>query len=178
MPPLCYGSVVTGTVSGASTTIEHNYQSATGQSGIAAGEGGFDITVKGATTLTGGAITSRAADKDNNRLTTASLSSTDLQNKQASQADASSLSAGYSGASTGATLAANAASNVAANAAANAGLPGSSSQSGSTQSVISAGRITITGAGNACAAATAGTRKVEAAIAANNVLVIRIESLR
>jgi hypothetical protein len=39
------------------TIANHNYQSATGQSGIAAGNGGFDIKVAGNTDLKGGAIT-------------------------------------------------------------------------------------------------------------------------
>ena len=60
VPPLCVGAPVTGSVSASKQKIDHNYQSATGQSGIAAGAGGFDINVAGNTDLKGGAITSEA----------------------------------------------------------------------------------------------------------------------
>ena len=51
--------------------VDHSYQSATGQSAIAAGHG-FNITVKGNPDLKGGALISTAA-ADRNTLTTASL---------------------------------------------------------------------------------------------------------
>jgi hypothetical protein len=65
IPPLCEGVPVTGGVNYGKSSIDHNYQSATGQSGIAAGDkagaGGFDIQVAGNTDLQGGAITSTAS---------------------------------------------------------------------------------------------------------------------
>ena len=132
----CVGAPVTGSLSASEQSIKHSYLSAVGQSGIAAGDGGFDIRVKGATELVGAAITSSAAAGDN-RLTTASLSSRDLQNAQSTQSQSSSISVGYSGASMLTTLAGNAA------------LPQNGSQSGTTQSVISPATVTITGSDDA-----------------------------
>ena len=64
IPPLCYGNMVSGSISKSDASFDHNYQSATGQSGIVAGNkdgsGGYTITVKGNTDLVGGAITSSA----------------------------------------------------------------------------------------------------------------------
>ena len=148
IPPICYGTMVTGSVRIANQSIDHNYQSATGQSGIAAGTGGFDIQVAGNTDLKGGAITSTATP-DNNRLSTASLTSSDLHNQQSTNSQSSSIGLGYGGGSALATLAQNGASNLLGNLAGGAGLPANSSQSSATQSVISAGTISITGTGDA-----------------------------
>ena len=145
---LCAGAPVTGSLSVSEQSIKHSYLSAVGQSGIAAGDGGFDIRVKGGTELVGAAITSSAPASDN-RLTTASLSSRDLQNAQSTQSQSSSISVGYSGASMLTTLAGNAAQNVMGNLQSNAALPKNGSQSGTTQSVISPATITITGSGDA-----------------------------
>jgi len=144
----CAGVPVTGSVGVSEQSIKHSYLSAVGQSGIAAGDGGFDIRVKGGTELVGAAITSSAAAGDN-RLTTASLSSRDLQNAQSTQSSGSSLSVGYDGGSMLTTLAGNAAQNVMGNLQGNAALPKNGSQSGTTQSVISPATITITGIGDA-----------------------------
>ena len=144
----CTGVPVIGSVGVSEQSIKHSYLSAVGQSGIAAGDGGFDIKVKGGTELVGAAITSSAAAGDN-RLTTASLSSRDLENAQSTQSKSSSLSVGYSGASMLTTLAGNAAQNIMGNLQGNAALPKNSSQSGTTQSVISPATITITGSGDA-----------------------------
>jgi len=147
VPPICYGVPVTVSVSQSQQTFNHNYQSAVGQSGIAAGSGGFDIKVAGNTDLKGAAITS-SATPDKNTLTTASLTSTDLDNRQDTHSASFSLNLGYSGASTLATLAQNAVSNTLGNLGGTAGLPENGSQSGKTGSVISAGHIVITGTGN------------------------------
>ncbi|MGJ7615637.1 MULTISPECIES: hemagglutinin repeat-containing protein [unclassified Variovorax] len=160
IPPICYGETVTAKVDYASSDVNHNYQSATGQSGIAAGNGGYDLTVKGGTTLVGAAITS-TADKDKNSLTTASLVTSDLENKQSTNAshDAVSLSfssGGYTDANgavqQGTSALTNAARSVTNTALANlnggAGLPADNSQSSQTLSVISPGNIKITGTGN------------------------------
>ncbi|RCS56522.1 hemagglutinin repeat-containing protein [Parvibium lacunae] len=53
IPPICYGQTVSGSLNVARSSLNHNYLSAVGQSGIAAGQGGFDINVKGHTQLTG-----------------------------------------------------------------------------------------------------------------------------
>jgi filamentous hemagglutinin len=77
IPPICIGAIVqSASFNASSQKIKHAYQSAVGQSGIAAGDGGFDITVKGKTELVGAAITSRAGgglSTDKNTLTTQRL---------------------------------------------------------------------------------------------------------
>ena len=98
IPPICYGNMVTGSVNMAKSGFNHNYQSAVGQSGIAAGDGGFDIKVQGDTSLTGAAITS-TAEASNNSLQTASLSFTDLDNRQDTSSHSSSVGVGYGGGS-------------------------------------------------------------------------------
>jgi filamentous hemagglutinin len=136
---------VTGSVSMAKEQIAHDYQSAKGQSGIAAGDGGYQIAVKGNTDLKGGAITS-SAGADKNSLTTSSLTFSDLQNQQSTDVSSQSFSAGYGGASMAGTLISNVAQNVVGNLVGGAGLPESGSQQGVTQSVISPGAVKITGA--------------------------------
>jgi filamentous hemagglutinin len=148
IPPLCVGNVASGSINKSDSTIAHNYQSATGQSGIAAGSGGYDITVKGNTDLVGGAITSTAA-KDKNTLSTGSLTSSDLNNTQNTNSQSSSISLSYSGSSSAmGNLANNVSANLLGNLGAGAGLPANGSQSGVTQSVISPGNVTITGTGD------------------------------
>jgi filamentous hemagglutinin family protein len=148
IPPICYGNVVTGSVNMAQSGFNHNYQSAVGQSGIAAGQGGFDIKVQGDTSLTGAAITS-TADKSKNSLQTASLSYKDLENKQNTDSYSRSVGLAYNGGSAGSTLAANGASNLLGNIAGQQGLPKEGSDRSSTLSVISPANITLTGTGNA-----------------------------
>jgi filamentous hemagglutinin len=149
LPPICYGAPVpvSGSINQSNQNLDHNYQSAVGQSGIAAGQGGFDIKVAGNTDLKGAAITSTAT-ADKNTLSTASLTSSDLDNRQNTNSSSSSMNLGYSGASTMATLAQNATSNALANLSSGAGMPENGSQSGKTSSVISAGNIVITGTGD------------------------------
>jgi filamentous hemagglutinin family protein len=147
VPPICAGVPVTGNITLGHQTIDHNYLSAVGQSGIAAGDGGFDLTVSGKTELVGAAITG-SADPATNRLRTASLTSRDLQNAQQTEAESSSLSLAYGGSAV-ATLAQNVASNALGHLAGQAGLPQEGSEAGTTQSVISPASITITGSGDA-----------------------------
>ena len=160
IPPICYGETVTAKVDYASSDVNHNYQSATGRSGIAAGKGGYDLTVKGGTTLVGAAITS-TADKDKNSLTTASLVTSDLENKQSTNASHDAVSLSFSSGSytdaagavqQGTSALTNAARSVTNTALANlnggAGLPADNNQSSQTLSVISPGNIKITGTGN------------------------------
>ncbi|WP_081930513.1 hemagglutinin repeat-containing protein [Lysobacter antibioticus] len=156
IPPICYGEYVSGSVSASSQRVNHLYQSATGQSGISAGNGGYDIVVRGNTDLKGGAITSTAAP-DKNSLTTASLTSSDLVNQQKTNSSSSSLnmsfSSGANAYSQGTSLAGNAISSATSTALANltggAGLPAKNDESSHTLSVISPGNIKITGTGNA-----------------------------
>uniref|UniRef100_UPI00066FC299 glycohydrolase toxin TNT-related protein n=1 Tax=Frateuria defendens TaxID=2219559 RepID=UPI00066FC299 len=79
IPPICYGSS-SASVSYSQTNIRNNYQSVTAQTGIQAGQGGYDIHVGGNTNLTGGAIAS-TADASQNLLDTGSFSYSDLKNK-------------------------------------------------------------------------------------------------
>lgn len=149
IPPLCVGTS-SASVNMSEQSIKHNYQSAQGQSGIAAGDGGFDITVNKHTDLTGAAITS-TADKEKNQLTTGSLSSSDLTNIQDTKAKSSSFSGGVSmggGASVAGDLsqfANDSALNLAGNAAAQKELPKSGNEQSQTVSVISPATVTITG---------------------------------
>ena len=60
--------------------IDSNYKSVTDQSGIYAGEDGFNIRVEDNTDLKGGIISS-TADADKNKLSTGTLTFEDIQNK-------------------------------------------------------------------------------------------------
>ncbi|WP_373784934.1 hemagglutinin repeat-containing protein [Delftia acidovorans] len=96
VPPLCYGPSSVGGSAGR-TRIDSDYQSVVEQSGIRAGDGGFDVKVKGDTTLKGGAITSTqvAMDDGKNRFETGGkLTTSDIENHAAY--DASGWSAGGS----------------------------------------------------------------------------------
>ncbi|AEK61565.1 hemagglutinin repeat-containing protein [Collimonas fungivorans] len=164
VPPICVGQMVNGSVSFAKQTIDHNYQSAVGQSGIAAGNGGFDISVKGNTDLKGAAITSTATP-DKNSLQTASLTYSDLTNTQHTNSESVSVSV-----STG-TVASNLTANVLGNLGGNTGMPKSGDETSSTNSVISPAKITITGSGDAQSQANATTLTSRDAATANQSLV-------
>ncbi|WP_211451092.1 hemagglutinin repeat-containing protein [Collimonas antrihumi] len=142
VPPICVGQMVSGSVSYAKQTVDHNYQSAVGQSGIAAGSDGFDIRVKGNTDLKGAGITSTAS-ADKNSLQTASLTTSDLTNSQHTKSESVSVSA-----STG-SIASNVLGNVLGNLNGSIGMPKNGDQSSSTNSVISPATVTITGSGDA-----------------------------
>ncbi|MGF6572677.1 filamentous hemagglutinin [Paraburkholderia sp. GAS333] len=91
VPPFCYGTTVTGTASASDATIKDNFQSVNQQSGIYAGNGGFDVNVGNHTQLDGGVIASTATP-DQNTLSTQTLGYTNLQNT----ADYSGTSVGFS----------------------------------------------------------------------------------
>jgi filamentous hemagglutinin len=141
VPPLCVG-VSSVSVNYGLQTVDHNYQSAMGQSGIAAGSGGFDIRVKGNTNLEGAAITS-TADASKNILQTASLTSSDLINTEHTKSENISISASTGG------LASNVMSNTLGNLNGGTGLPEDSDQRSNTVSVISPSTVIITGTGDA-----------------------------
>ena len=61
------GAGVSGSINLAKSSINSNYQSVGEQSAIRAGDGGFQVEVKGNTTLTGAQITSTQAAIDNNK---------------------------------------------------------------------------------------------------------------
>ncbi|MDN7176679.1 hemagglutinin repeat-containing protein [Caballeronia sp. SEWSISQ10-4 2] len=121
-----------------------NYASVAEQTGISAGDGGFNIAVKGNTDLKGGIISSTAS-ADQNSLTTGTLTFSDIQN----HADYSASTKGISGAMTtgsqsvekptGPTSGSNTGSILPA-------LPQNSngSQDGTTRSAVSDGSIVLT----------------------------------
>jgi len=90
-----YGASASGSYN--QSNVESHYASVTTVSGIGAGEGGFNIHVKGNTDLKGGVIAS-TADASKNRLDTGSLTFSNIENT--ASYDASSFGVGYgSGAS-------------------------------------------------------------------------------
>lgn len=88
------GAGAGGSISGGKTQISSNYQSVTEQSGIKTGDGGFQLEVGGATTLTGGVISSTeaAVQQGKNSLVTSSLITSDLQNTSQASAESSGFS--------------------------------------------------------------------------------------
>ncbi|WP_341887202.1 hemagglutinin repeat-containing protein [Variovorax sp. YR752] len=77
----CYGGSVS--VSANNMRGDGDFASATQQSGFFAGDGGFGVSVRGNTTLVGAAISSKdaAVDEGKNSFNTASLTMTDLVNR-------------------------------------------------------------------------------------------------
>ncbi|RQG99868.1 hemagglutinin repeat-containing protein, partial [Paraburkholderia dinghuensis] len=81
VPPLCYGTS-SGSVSAGQTKIDSNYASVNQQSGIRAGDGGFQVAVAGNTDLKGGVISSTdaAVQDGSNHFSTGSLTMSDIEN--------------------------------------------------------------------------------------------------
>ncbi|WP_258077229.1 MULTISPECIES: hemagglutinin repeat-containing protein [Xanthomonas] len=128
-------TLATGSGSGGSYSqqkVNSSYTSVTEQSGIQAGNGGFDITVGGNTKLVGGAIAS-AADASLNRLSTDSLTVEDLQNKAEYKTSGVTVAGG-----TGSSMA-----SVAIGAGLSMLSNASESSSSTTKSDIAAGTIQI-----------------------------------
>ncbi|SOD25343.1 filamentous hemagglutinin [Variovorax sp. YR752] len=97
VPPICYGAVATVSGNAASAKADGVFISPNTQAGIKAGDGGFDVNVKGNTNLTGAVIESTQAAIDagkNSFQTGGTLSMVDLQN--VSQSSGSSYSVGGS----------------------------------------------------------------------------------
>lgn len=140
--------------------IQSDYASVQEQSGMAAGDGGFQVNVKGNTDLKGGVIasTQAAIDAGKNSLATGTLTQSDLANHATYKASGFGLSGGFSvaggdgrdpkatgeGKGPGGTNL----MNVASSSGAKMGMPVAMFDSGSDSSVtksgISAGNITIT----------------------------------
>jgi filamentous hemagglutinin len=98
VPPICYGgSSVSANVS--HQKMRSDYASVGEQSGIQAGDGGFQINVKGNTDLKGGVIASsdKAIQDAANSLTTATLTYSDIQNHASYDASQVGISGGYGG---------------------------------------------------------------------------------
>ncbi|WP_081086554.1 hemagglutinin repeat-containing protein [Burkholderia stagnalis] len=125
-----------------------NYAGVNEQSGIQAGDGGFDLTVKGNTDLKGAYIASMATP-DKNQLTTGTLSFSDIQNSSSYNASSVGISAGGGvgdGGNNYATHGQTSGKNT------GGALPlyvsESDSSNATTKSAISAGNITITDKAN------------------------------
>lgn len=110
IPPICYGAAASVSGSAAGAKADGIFISPTVQSGIKAGDGGFDVKVAGNTDLKGAVIESTQAAidaKKNNFSTGGTLTMTDLQNVSQSSGSSYSvtggLSAGYTTAPTVAT---------------------------------------------------------------------------
>lgn len=97
VPPFCYGASTVG-ASFSKSNVNGNYLSVLEQSGIKSGDGGFQVAVAGNTDLIGGVLSSSQAviDQNKNLLTTGSLTSSDLQNKDEHSASGLSLSGSVS----------------------------------------------------------------------------------
>ena len=147
IPPFCYGAS-SASVSASKSKANSNYASVIEQSGIKAGDNGFDIAVAGNTDLKGVVISSTAlpstsgggaGGEGTNTLVTSTLTQSDLQNK----ADASASSSGISLSSDMLTQGKyGIAKGVIGNALNNAGESGDSA--GQTRSAVSEGEVTIT----------------------------------
>lgn len=96
VPPLCAGaSSVSGSIS--QQNLKSNYASVSEQSGIKAGNNGFQVNVKGNTDLTGAVIasTDKAVQDGKNSLSTGSLTTSDIKNKAEYKGTSVTLSGGY-----------------------------------------------------------------------------------
>ncbi|MCQ4317772.1 hemagglutinin repeat-containing protein [Stutzerimonas zhaodongensis] len=99
IPPFCYGaSSVSGNIG--KTDINSEFASVTEQSGIRAGDDGFQIRVGGNTDLGGAVITSsdKAIQDGRNTLSTATLTTRDIENGAKYSGSSISLGGGYGGA--------------------------------------------------------------------------------
>ncbi|NYI01542.1 hemagglutinin repeat-containing protein [Cupriavidus plantarum] len=137
-----------GSFSASKGKADSNYANVTEQSGIRAGDDGFDIHVKGNTDLKGAVIAS-TADEDKNRLTTGTLTWSDIENRS----DYSGTSMGLSGGLTFGQKATDQKSGQTAGKNTGGVSPlipqdDSGSQRGVTQSGIAAGTISITDQAN------------------------------
>ncbi|WP_082725448.1 MULTISPECIES: hemagglutinin repeat-containing protein [unclassified Burkholderia] len=125
-----------------------NYAGVNEQAGIQAGDGGFDISVKGNTDLKGAYIASTATP-DKNQLTTGTLSFSDIQNSSSYNASSFGISAGGGVGDGGNNYATHGqASGKNTGGALPLYVSESDSSNATTKSAISAGNITITDKAN------------------------------
>lgn len=164
VPPICYGTTVSASGSASSGKTDSTYASVVEQSGLYAGNGGFDINVEGNTDLKGAVIAS-TAEKDRNTLTTGTLTTSDLENKAEYKSDTSTVAGSFSAGSSvpasdpnmgpiqsahtdwGQTdLMGAAAATAVATLAGNSSAPIKGNAAGTTHSAIADGTVTITDA--------------------------------
>ncbi|WP_322011754.1 hemagglutinin repeat-containing protein [Paraburkholderia sp. J12] len=112
------------------------------QAGINAGNGGFDVSVKGNTGLTG-AVVSSTADASKNSLTTGTLTYSDVQNQSHYDATSNGISAGVGVGNTGKAIGPGSVSGT-GGVSPMISQNESGDQSSTTRSAVSAGTITIT----------------------------------
>nr|WP_307732171.1 hemagglutinin repeat-containing protein [Massilia aurea] len=153
LPPFCYGASTAGG-NFAKSAVNGDFLSLQEQSGIKAGDGGFQVSVGGNTDLKGSVLGSSQAaiDEGKNLLLTGSLSASDLINKDEHSASGFSLSGSVSGIlgdqsgrPGNLTEAQNDATQQAGKPTASGGIGSvSGSQSSVTQSGISGGVVVIT----------------------------------
>ncbi|MGG6166259.1 hemagglutinin repeat-containing protein [Pantoea allii] len=131
-----FGSMTgSGYINASQDKMHSNFDSVKEQSGLYAGNGGFDVTVGNHTQLNGAVIASQA-DADKNRLDTGTLGFTDLRN----EADYKTEHQGI-GMSSGASLGGQFAGNMANTMLAGAGDKGHAE--GTTQSAVANGTIVV-----------------------------------
>ncbi|WP_415914600.1 beta strand repeat-containing protein [Paraburkholderia sp. J41] len=121
---------------------DSNYAGVNEQAGIYAGNGGFNVNVKGNTGLSGAVIAS-TADASKNSLTTGTLTYSDIENQSHYSANSNGISAGAGVGNTGKSVGPGSVSN---GGGISPMLPQNASgdQSGTTRSAVSAGTITVT----------------------------------
>jgi filamentous hemagglutinin len=91
------GAGAGGSFSASGSHIDSEYASVGEQSGLRAGDGGFDVHVKGKTTLNGGAVTSTqaAVDAGHNRFESeGGVALSDLQNRETHTAESAGVTVG------------------------------------------------------------------------------------
>ncbi len=125
---------------------DSNYAGVNEQAGIMAGDGGFNVNVKGNTALTG-AVISSTADESKNSLTTGTLTFSDIQNQSHYDANSNGISAGVGfGGNTGKAVGPGSVSGT-PSVAPMISQNDSGDSSATTRSAISAGTINVTNAG-------------------------------
>ncbi|MBR8036505.1 hemagglutinin repeat-containing protein [Burkholderia vietnamiensis] len=98
VPPICAGSSsVSGNIS--QQKMHSDYAAVAEQSGIKAGDAGYQVDVKGNTDLKGGVVASsdKSVQDGVNSLTTATLTYSDIQNHASYDASSVGISGGYGG---------------------------------------------------------------------------------
>ncbi|RKT22480.1 filamentous hemagglutinin [Paraburkholderia sp. RAU2J] len=121
---------------------DSNYAQVNEQAGIQAGNGRFDVNVKGNTNLTG-AVISSTADPSQNSLTTGTLTYSDIQNQSHYSASSNGISAGVGVGNTGKALGPGSVSGS-GGVSPMISQNDNGDQSSTTRSAISAGSINIT----------------------------------
>lgn len=99
VPPFCYGGSSSAAANFNQQKMHSDYAAVGEQSGIKAGDGGFQVNVKGNTDLKGGVIASsdKAVQDGVNSLTTATLTHSDIENHASYDASSIGLSGGVGG---------------------------------------------------------------------------------